>query len=45
MELFLNIAAESEMELSPLIVQQRKDIGIYYNSPIITHRDSDITID
>ena len=36
---FSYIAAESEMELTPLVVQQRKDTGIYYNSLIITHKD------
>ncbi len=39
---FSYIAAESEMELTPLIVQQRKDTGIYYNSLIITLKDSGI---
>ena len=36
---FSYIAAESEMELTPLIVQQRKDTGMYYNSLIIVHKD------
>lgn len=39
---FSYVAAESEMELTPLIVQQRKDTGIYYNSLIITRKDSGI---
>ncbi|MFJ8065282.1 phosphate/phosphite/phosphonate ABC transporter substrate-binding protein [Psychrobacillus sp. NPDC096426] len=40
---FSYVAAESEMELTPLIVQQRKDIGINYNSLIITPKDSGIS--
>lgn len=40
---FSYVAAESEMELTPLIVQQRKDTGIYYNSLIITPKDSGIS--
>ena len=39
---FSYIAAESEMELTPLVVQQRKDTGTYYNSFIITHKNSGI---
>ena len=40
---FSYIAAESEMELNPLVVESRKEIGIYYNSLIITHKDSGIS--
>ncbi|WP_093275861.1 phosphate/phosphite/phosphonate ABC transporter substrate-binding protein [Psychrobacillus sp. OK032] len=40
---FSYVAAESEMELTPLVVQQRKDTGIYYNSLIITQKDSGIS--
>ncbi|TQR15337.1 phosphate/phosphite/phosphonate ABC transporter substrate-binding protein [Psychrobacillus soli] len=40
---FSYIAAESEMELTPLVVQQRKDTGIYYNSLIITPKNSGIS--
>ncbi len=36
---FSYIAAESEMELMPLIVQQRKDSDIYYNSLILAHKN------
>lgn len=39
---FSYVAAESEIELTPLIVQQRKDTGIYYNSLIITRKDTGI---
>ena len=39
---FSYIAAESEMELNPLVVESRKETGIYYNSFIITHKDSGI---
>ena len=28
---FSYIAAESEMELNPLVLETRKDTGIYYN--------------
>ena len=40
---FSYIAAESEMELCPLVVESRKETGIYYNSLIITHKDSGIS--
>ena len=40
---FSYIAAESEMELNPLVVESRKETGIYYNSLIITHKDSGIS--
>ena len=40
---FSYIAAESEMELTPLVVESRKETGIYYNSLIITHKDSGIS--
>lgn len=39
---FSYIAAESELDLTPLVVQQRKETGIYYNSLIITGKDSGI---
>ena len=39
---FSYIAAESEMELTPLVVQDRIDTGIYYNSLILTHKNSGI---
>lgn len=39
---FSFIAAEGEMELTPLIVEQRKDSGIYYKSLMITLKDSGI---
>lgn len=39
---FSYIAAESEMELNPLVVETRKDSGAYYQSLIITHKDSGI---
>ena len=40
---FSYIAAESEMKLNPLVVESRKETGIYYNSLIITHKDSGIS--
>ncbi|MDN4495078.1 phosphate/phosphite/phosphonate ABC transporter substrate-binding protein [Ureibacillus aquaedulcis] len=40
---FSYIAAESEMELIPLIVEQRKDIGIHYHSLILSSKNSSIT--
>lgn len=40
---FSYIAAESEMELTPLVVGQRKEMGTYYKSLIITHKDSGIS--
>ncbi|MDI2588373.1 phosphate/phosphite/phosphonate ABC transporter substrate-binding protein [Psychrobacillus sp. NEAU-3TGS] len=40
---FSYVAAESEMELTPLIVQQRKGTDIYYNSLIIARKDSGIS--
>ncbi|MFC7687291.1 phosphate/phosphite/phosphonate ABC transporter substrate-binding protein [Ureibacillus sp. GCM10028918] len=40
---FSYIAAESEMELTPLIVEQRKGTGIFYQSLILSSRDSNIT--
>lgn len=36
---FSYIAAESEMELTPLVVQQRKGTGIYYHSLLLAHKD------
>lgn len=39
---FSYIAAESELDLTPLVVQQRSDTGIYYNSRIITLKNSGI---
>ena len=39
---FSYIAAESEMELTPLVVETRKDLGMYYHSLIIAHEDSGI---
>ena len=39
---FSFIAAESEMELNPLVIETRKDSGPYYQSLIITHKDSGI---
>lgn len=36
---FSYIAAESEIELTPLVVQQRKDTGMYYNSLIVVQKD------
>lgn len=39
---FSYIAAESEMELMPLVVQQRKDSGIYYHSLILTQKNGGI---
>ena len=39
---FSYIAAESEMELNPLVLETRKDSGAYYQSLIITHKDSGI---
>ena len=39
---FSYIAAESEMELNPLVVETRKDSGPNYQSLIITHKDSKI---
>lgn len=40
---FSYIAAESEMELTPLVVGQRKEMGTYYKSLIITHKNSGIS--
>lgn len=40
---FSYIAAESEMELTPLVVQKRKQLGIYYHSLIITQKKSQIS--
>lgn len=39
---FSYVAAESEMELTPLVVQQRNDSGTYYYSYIFTKQDSSI---
>lgn len=39
---FSYIAADSQIDLTPLVVQKRKVEGLYYQSLIITHRDSDI---
>nr|WP_106781214.1 phosphate/phosphite/phosphonate ABC transporter substrate-binding protein [Lysinibacillus timonensis] len=39
---FSFIAAESELNLTPLVVQQRKETGLYYQSLIITKNDSRI---
>lgn len=39
---FTYISAEREMELNPLVVESRKETGVYYNSYIITHKDSEI---
>ena len=39
---FSYIAAESEMELNPLVLETRKDSGVYYQSLILTHKDSGI---
>ena len=40
---FSYISAESEMELTPLVVETRKETGPYYKSLIITHKDSGIS--
>lgn len=43
---FSYIAAESQLELTPLVVQDRIGVGLYYQSMIITQSDSEIhTID
>ncbi len=43
---FSYIAAESQLDLTPLVVQERKDEGLYYQSLIIVKKDSEIhTID
>jgi len=39
---FSYIAAESQLQLTPLVVQDRVGIGVYYQSMIITHSDSKI---
>jgi phosphonate transport system substrate-binding protein len=39
---FSYLAAESEIELNPLVLETRKDLGAYYHSLIITHKDSGI---
>lgn len=39
---FSYIAAERELELRPLVAEERKDTGRFYQSLIITKRDSDI---
>lgn len=39
---FSFIAAESQIELTPLVVQERRETGLYYQSYIITKSDSNI---
>jgi len=39
---FSYIAAKSEMELEPLVIQYRKSSGITYRSLIVTRQDSPI---
>jgi phosphonate transport system substrate-binding protein len=39
---FSYIAAESEMELTPLVVETRKELGMYYHSLIIAQKDAGV---
>ena len=39
---FSYIASENEIELEPLIVSYRKEVGMYYSSLIVTRSDSNI---
>ncbi|RKJ16393.1 phosphate/phosphite/phosphonate ABC transporter substrate-binding protein, partial [Butyricicoccus sp. 1XD8-22] len=39
---FSFIAAESQIDLTPLVVQERRETGLYYQSYIITRNDSSI---